>query len=376
MVQLVGQDRSRSLAVPFVVTRSHPKQQGSIALLCATNTWHAYGRIPRDEIHVPGLTSSFYTRHQNGRPFFRLGFALPIPRADPFGYESARAARTRHSHLVRPERFAQAWLAQMGFPFECITDAELDGDKGLLRRFSVLMICGHSEYWTWAMRDAVRSHLDHGGRVLSMSGNTLYWRVSTDEERVALEARKVSAAGGEWLPPEEWGERWHSDDGRAGGTWSLLGEPTHEVLGLDMQGMIDDGSGACFAPFRVLAPDHFLMTTPEGVPVTERGTIGERCLNGPMASGYEVDAAPSTVGTGPLPPGMEVLASAVGQHLIEPAGRVGDQGADIVYWRRPGGGEVVNLGSIAVSGALAVDPGIAALVRNALAHFGVVPSLR
>lgn len=370
-VRLTGQDPSRALAVPFVVVRTRPVHAGSIALLCATNTWHAYGRIPRDEILIPGLTSSFYTRHRSGRPYFRLGLSLPIPRADPFGYESARAARARHSHLVRPERFAQAWLTQSGYPFECISDAELDADPTLLSRFLVLVICGHSEYWTSSMRDAVQSFLSGGGKVLSMSGNTLYWRVSTDHARTALEARKVSAAGGEWLPPIEWGERWHSDDGRAGGTWSILGHPAHEVLGLDMQGMIDDGSPACFAPFQVVDPEHFLMTSPERVPLSKRGTIGERCLNGPMASGYEMDATPPVVGTGPLPPGMEVLASAFGQHLIEAAGDSADHGADIVYWRRPNGGEVVNLGSIAISGALSVDPGIGSLVRNALWHFGV-----
>lgn len=369
-VRLAGQEPGRSLSVPFVVVRTRPRRTGSVALLCATNTWHAYGRIPRDEVNVPGLTSSFYTRHRSGRPHFRLGLHLPIPRADPFGYESARAARTRHSHLVRPERFAQAWLVREAYDFECITDDELDADPGLLDRFAVLMICGHNEYWTASMRDGVDAYLAAGGKVLCLSGNTLYWRVSLDEARTSLEARKVSAEGGEWLEPAEWGERWHSDDGLAGGTWSILGRPAHEVLGLDMQGMIDDGSPACFAPFEVLERDHFLMTSPDVVPISERGTIGERCLNGPMASGYEMDAAPPVAGTGPLPAGMVVLASAAGQHLIEAAGPRSDHGADIAYWRRPGGGEVLNLGSIAASGALAVDPGIGTLVANALSHFG------
>ncbi len=370
-VRLTGQPETSTLTVPFVVVRTVPRHPGSIALLCATNTWHAYGRIPRDEVRVPGLTSSFYTRHLNGRPYFRLGLAMPIPRADPYGFESARAARTRHSHLVRPELFAQAWLTAEGYPFECITDGELDQEPGLLGRFAVLMICGHSEYWTSAMREGVESYLQGGGRVLCLSGNTLYWRVSSGGDGRTLESRKTSQAGGEWLPPTEWGERWHSDDGMPGGAWALIGAPSRHVLGLDMQGMIDDGAPASFSAFRVIAPDHFLLTQPERVPVSRFGTIGELCLNGPKASGYEMDATPPVVGTGTLPEGMEVLASATGQDLIEPAGPVPDHGGDIVYWRRPGGGEVVNAGSIAVSGALAVDPGIGTLVRNVLAHFGV-----
>lgn len=370
-IRLAGQLEGAALSVPFVVVRTRPLRERSIALLCATNTWHAYGRIPRDELRVTGLTSSFYTRHRSGRPYFRLGFALPIPRADPFGFESDRAARTAHSHLVRPERFAQAWLTRQGYPFECITDDELDDDPGLLARFRVLLICGHSEYWSTRMRDGVESYLGAGGRVLCMSGNTLFWRVSVDDLHTSLESRKISAEGGEWLPPSEWGERWHSDDGRPGGTWSVLGAPSREVIALDMQGMIDDGSPACFSPFKVTSSDHFLLRTPEPVPISEAGTIGEHCLNGPKASGYEMDAAPAVVGSGPCPPGMVVLASATDQHLIEASGISVTHGADIVYWTRPAGGEVVNAGSIAVSGALAVDPGIAALVRNVLHHFGV-----
>ncbi len=102
-IELAGQAEGDALEVPFVVVRTAPRTVGSIALLVATNTWHAYGRIPTDDTRIPGLSSSFYTRHMSGRPFFHLGLRLPIPHARPHGYESQRAARTGHSHLVRPE---------------------------------------------------------------------------------------------------------------------------------------------------------------------------------------------------------------------------------------------------------------------------------
>lgn len=361
---------SETVAAPFVVVRATPRHPRSVALLCATNTWHAYGRIPQDEVRIPGLTSSFYTRHLSGRPFFWVGARLPIPRADPFGFESARAARSRHSHLVRPERYALAWLRREGYPFECITDLELHGQPGLLDRFRVLMICGHNEYWSHQMRTAVASYLQAGGRVIGLSGNTLYWRVSIGTDG-CVESRKTSQPGGEWLPPEEWGERWHAEDGQPGGTWALLGEPAHEVLGLEMQGMIDDGAPAAFAAYTVTDPGHFLLHTPEEVPLSGAGTFGEANLNGPKASGYEMDAAPATVGAAANPPGLVVIASALRQRLIEPAGCDPDHGADFIYWDRPDGGQVVNAGSIGFTGALAADPGAGALMRNVLAHFGV-----
>ena len=48
-------------------------------------------------------------------------------------------------------------------------------------------------------------------------------------------------------------------------------------------------------------------------------------------------------------------------------------GGDIPYWDRPAGGRVFNAGSIGFTGALAVDPGVQQLVRNALFHFGIRP---
>ncbi|MGH2410117.1 MAG: N,N-dimethylformamidase beta subunit family domain-containing protein, partial [Chloroflexota bacterium] len=372
-VCLIGQDPATALTLPFAVVRPTPRRPGAIALLLATNTWHAYGRIPRNEIRIPGLASSFYTRHVNGRPFFHLGLRAPIPHANPYGFESERAAYTRHSHLVRPERFAQAWLEAEGYPFECLTDQELHADPTILRNFQVLLICGHNEYWSDAMRAGVLAYLSQGGHVLCMSGNTLYWRVSFDDDMSVMESRKTCGTpDGEWLPPSEWGERWHSTDGLPGGTWQLVGQPTHEVIGLTMQGMIDDGTPTAFAAFQVEEPSHFLFHEPEHVPVTTRGTIGETCLNGPKASGYEMDATPRVVGISSEPiPGMVTLASALGQYSIECAGVDPFHGADLIYWERPGGGQVVNAGSIGFSGALAVDPGVRALMRNVLAHFGV-----
>ena len=136
--------------------------------------------------------------------------------------------------------------------------------------------------------------------------------------------------------------------------------------------MIDDGTPTSFAPLHVMAPDHRLFHHPEVVPISEHGTIGERNLNGPKASGYEFDATPDVVGLrdGPLP-GTTVLASARGQRNIEWAGRTTDRGADVIVWDREDGGRVFNVGSIGATGALIADPGLRVLLRNVMAEFGV-----
>lgn len=371
-VRPVGADDSEAVVVPFIVTRRSPRRSPCLALLSATNTWYAYGRRPTKELPIAGLSSSCYSTHVSGRPFFHVGTKLPIPRADPYGFESRRAARTRSSHLVRPERFAEAWLNAEGYPYECITDADLHEEPSLLGRFQALVLCGHSEYWTDAMRNGLRDYLNGGGQVLSLSGDTLSVRVSFNDDATVMEARKIVVhEDARWLSPRQWGERWHSDDQLPGGSFRYLGAPSWELLGLGFKGMIDDGTPTAFWAFRVMKPDHFLFHQPETVEISKEGTIGDRSANGSRASGYEFDASPNAAGLIQDPvPGVTVLATAVGQVSLEWLG-LADHGGEIVYYERPQGGRVINVGSIGATGALAVDSGIQTFVRNSLSHFGI-----
>lgn len=364
------------LELPFVVVRPRPRRAGSVALLYATFTWTAYARRSTDGVDIPGLSSSAYTRNVGGRPFFNLGMRLPLPRVRPFVHSSHLRDATLHQHLVRPERHAESWLAGEGYAYECITDAELDADPALLERFAALMIVGHNEYWTSNMRDGVDSYLRGGGNVVCLSGNTAFWRVGYDQHSKVVETRKTThpgeGTGVAWLPPDEWGERWHTD-GRPGGKWPHLGQPPSRLLGLETLGWIDSGDRTAFAPFRVTAPRHFLLREPEPVPLEEGDLIGTRSHDGPAASGYEMDGLPEAVGMPALDPeGLTVLAHADhGPRFVAHEGSDPGYGADIIYWERPAGGRVFNAGATNYTGALAVDPGLQALTRNVLHHMGV-----
>lgn len=370
---LDGQPLDEASIAPFVVSRRTPRHPRSVAVLCATNTWLAYGRRPLSTASTAGLTSSFYSRHLSGNPFFHVGVRLPMPQLDPFGFESPRAARQSHSHLVRPELFAMAWLEQRHIPYEAITDVDLHEEPELLDRFAALMLVGHNEYWSDEMATGIERYLDGDGAVVSLSGNTGCWRVTIDRQAGLIESRKV--VGGEddrWLTAATRGDRFHCHGEGAGGLLVELGRPAHRLIGVDTQGMIDDGTPTSFAGFTVLADDHFLFREPNPVPIAADGVIGTSCLNGPMASGYEFDATAVRLGLADrLPDGLAVLASALGQRNLEWNGVEPDHGGDIVFWDRPEGGRVLAIGSIGASGALLVDDPIDTLVGNALAHFGV-----
>ena len=372
LLRLSGRPRSEATPITFAVVRREPRRPGSVALLLSTNTWYAYGRRPTVTAPSFGLSASFYSTHLSGQPHFWLTTQAPIPRATPFGFESERAAFIGHSHLVRPERYAEAWLEREGFAYEVITDGDLQVEPGLLDRFAALLIAGHSEYWSHEARDEVERYLDAGGNVLSLSGDSCHWRVSFDDNGLVLECRKdVSDYDYRWLAPERWGERWHTHDGCPGGCFRLIGRYAHEMLGLDPQGMIDDGTSSGFRALRVLEPEHHLFREPRQVRFSPDGMIGERSLNGPRVSGYEFDAVREAVGTHPEPLSGLTLLGTTRQPNLEWAGADPDQGADLILWERPRGGRVVSLGSIGATGALAVDAGIGAFAANVLDWFGV-----
>lgn len=374
-VALVGGE-DEPLELPFVVVRPQPRRPKSVALLYATFTWITYARRATDGVIIPGLVSSAYTRNISGKLFFNLGMNIPLPRVQPFVHRSHLRDATTHQHLVHPERHAESWLASEGYAYECITDAELAENPELLDDFAALMIVGHNEYWTQSMRDGVDAYLSGGGNVISFSGNTAFWRVGYDPETKVIETRKTThpgeGTGVAWLPPHEWGERWHTD-GKPGGKWSYLGQSPSELLGLETLGWIDSGDRTAFAPFTVTEPDHFLLNEPHVVPVEPGGLIGTRSHDGPAVSGYEMDGLPEIQGMPALDPkGLTVLGHADhGPRFVAHWGADQGHGADLIYWERPTGGRVLNAGSTNYPGALAVDPGLQALTRNVLHHMGV-----
>ena len=223
------------------------------------------------------------------------------------------------------------------------------------------------------MRNRVDAYLRDGGAVLSLSGNTAFWRVSYDPELKLIETRKTThpgeGVGVGWLPPDEWGERWHTD-GLPGGKWSYLGQAPSEILGLETLGWIDSGDKTAFAPFTVRAPSRFLMRHPEPVPLENGNLIGTRSHDGPAISGYEMDGLPQAQGMPALDAeGLTVLAHADHGPRFGAWGADAGCGADLIYWDQAGG-RVFNGGATNYTGALAVDPGIQALTRNVLHRIG------
>jgi hypothetical protein len=391
--------------VTFIVRRAARRAAAPILVLCSTNTWRAYNGAPfgtwPETLHAvigtgglpnaPGDPPAYclYRGHAAGQGTYQLGSRVPWPAASPY---ALYGGPTRYSHLLRAERFLHAWLEDEGIDFDLASDLDLHRDPGLLRRHRVVILNGHSEYWSVPALGGLEDYLRGGGNLAVLSGNSLFWRVSFDADGEVMECRKVDAPGDQ-LPPSRRGECWHSHDGRRGGLLRECGHPGWKVVGMETLGWNNQGEPRNFGPYIASETAHFLFHQPEETDLAPGDAFGHGPGGGlPLANGHEFDVRLSTLKSlqekpDPAgasvpsdPPGIVCLARGVipwkfggsaFDFYFRPIRPGNDQGGEMIYWEHPQGGRVFHAGSIGSGWALHADARLQRLFRNVLHHFGV-----
>jgi hypothetical protein len=419
--------------VSFIVQKSDKQTPAPILLVWPTNTWVAYNSSPFGADPPPPTSLTFadlpsadvpqyscYQTHRNFAPGFHFGLLLPRPSADPY----ARYGTEFYSHLTRATRFTQIWLDSNRYKYDVISDLDLDSTPDILKKYKTVIVAGHSEYWSIPAYNGIKNYLGSKGRLIVLSGNTMYWRVSFSPDRTVMECRKVDGAGANILGLEDGshrGEAWHSDDGLRGGLMRECGFPGWQLTGLETFGILgfnnttpppgqpagtppippptplaQAAGDTAFGTFYVANPNHFLF---QGTGVIDKQAFAQYTV------GHESDVRVATlerIRVNPLPPpgaafpveppGITTLA--VGS-LVQPVFGVPgsdvccypydyfldnvekvDPAAEVIYWQRPDGGRVFNGGAIANGVALYYDDKngnndhvFAKVVQNVLANF-------
>lgn len=404
----------RTTHAVFVVRRAAEAPPRPVALLFATNTWKAYSGAPfgpawpdtfanvgnkgyQPKPEDPLAAYCFYRFHRAGQPTYQLGQRMPWPAASP--YALASAPEVGYGHLSRADRFTQLWLSQNGYAFDALSDLDLHCEPQALAGAKVLFIVGHSEYWSREAMQRVREFLDDGGSVVCLSGNTMYWRVTHGgDDDAILECRKADAWGAQ-LADYMRGECWHEHDRRRGGVPRDCGDPAWRTLGVEFAGatsMTDETAGA----LHVVDAEHPFFHRPHETDLHDGDRFGfdrRRAARQPL--GHETDVRITTLTdyTNRMPPltglpadlvepsGVALLAVGRWQndgrrgslrdyaHRVMPPSvrRADDSICDVIYWRRPGGGQVFAVPSIAAGWTLAACPQWSAVLKNVLHAFGV-----
>ncbi|MFG0233344.1 N,N-dimethylformamidase beta subunit family domain-containing protein [Achromobacter sp. 413638] len=386
--------------IPFVVRATPGQTSNRIAYLVPTASYMAYANehMPTDAPLAQLLTdqvavlrkndvflsehreygNSCYDVHSDGAGVCYTSRLRPILNMRP-KYRSWLGGRGSALWQFNADTHVTDWLEAQGYGYDCLSDEDLHYQgEAALGDYDVLVTSSHSEYWSKEMWDAVDAFRGRGGRIISMGGNTWYWRVAFNPSVPGvMEVRRNEDGTRAWAA--EPGEYYHSFTGEYGGLWRRQGRPPQMIAGNGFIAQGFDDSSYYLRQEGSFDPRaRFIF---EGIADDER--IGDFGLVGNGAAGLELDHVDRLLGS---PPNTLVLASSTGHSdiyqvvaeeiLINYPGTGGTVSplvkADLVFYETAAGGAVFSTGSIAWAGSLShngYDNNVSRIMRNVLNRF-------
>jgi hypothetical protein len=73
------------------------------------------------------------------------------------------------------------WIHRQGIAVDVCAESDLHTKPGIVTGYRLLVLAGHSEYWSGPMRDEVEGFVRGGGNVVFFSGNTCWWQVRFED---------------------------------------------------------------------------------------------------------------------------------------------------------------------------------------------------
>ena len=166
---------------PFVVrdTVAGPE----VVVVYPANTIAAYNTAGGKSLYVPSRTWRLKTALRR-LVAFDWDDLLPNPSANRARMVSfQRAGNTEKWEYFRP--FLEWVHAQDAYDTAYISDPDLD-DYERIRGARLLIIMGHSEYWTREARRNFDRFVNEGGHALVLSGNTMWYQVRYTADRTGM----------------------------------------------------------------------------------------------------------------------------------------------------------------------------------------------
>ena len=362
----------------FIVKPSKPRAR--LMCLSTTNTRVAYNFQPFDD---PKLD---YGAYQNHPLYPMFGHLL--------GQRRPRTGEPWQRTTVEFELPFYAWLDARGVAYDLYAEWDLDENPKLLDRYDAVAFAGHSEYWTAEMYESLVAFVKRGGHLLSMSGNTAFWRVSVDRKNGVVEVRKHERQPipGTTYDPVLFSAHHHQLDHAFGTIMRRSGWPEWNLtLGIT-GGFTNPPLDGPRAGYSVLAPRHALFHSPRKIE-----TAG---VFAPDAAGYETDVSLRSMNT--LYGGLRMPRYATRDGTPEPEANpefdkgqtvlaraylpgnscvfdqncqhfLGPMYAEMMVREREGHGVVFAAGSVLSSHILETDANFSAFMLNVLDRMGVGP---
>lgn len=178
--------------IPFLVKAIEPAE---VVILYSSNTENAYSSAGGKSLY------SYDTIAKKHQPV--VSFLRPIPLAN------------------KSKEFLK-WISSTNqYNISYISDRDLDNFKSI-DGAKLIVIVGHSEYWTRKARRNFDRFVEQGGNALILSGNTMWWQVRYNDEKNQLICYKNASYDS--VPDSLKTINW---------TDSILDFPTMQSIGVD-----------------------------------------------------------------------------------------------------------------------------------------------
>ena len=122
------------------------------------------------------------------------------------------------------------WVHLEGIEVDLCTESDLHKIPGLLAGYRLLVIVGHSEYWSGEMRDQVEGFVKQGGNVAFFAGNVCWWQVRFEDDGNTMVCYKQKALDPASQSPATLRSttvNWHED---------FLQRPGTQLVGVSLAG--------------------------------------------------------------------------------------------------------------------------------------------
>src|SRR3954452_13881681 len=153
-VLTTGSQHDRGDMIPFIV-REPATAHSAILVVAAVNTWQAYNWWGGKSLYSDGAQG--IANHVSfDRPYARDGFA--------------------GAHIYQWEIPMMHFLEREGYDVSYATDVDIDAEgTSNLDRHRLVLVNGHSEYWTKAMRDDYEQAARDATNFAFTGANDAYW---------------------------------------------------------------------------------------------------------------------------------------------------------------------------------------------------------
>ena len=86
------------------------------------------------------------------------------------------------------------WLERSGYDVTYTTNLDIHEDADAPQLHRAVLVVGHDEYWTWAMREHFEKARNHGTHLAFFAANSGYWQIRLEPSHVSGDANRTIVA--------------------------------------------------------------------------------------------------------------------------------------------------------------------------------------